>query len=98
MAKAQAEWIEIDPSTLPEVVQGAYRDYKARYASMKAARLAFEAAMAQEFVPPSGKRLAFGYNFGKLSVAVVEDDRKAPKAGGSLAEYLARQAREGRQC
>ena len=89
-----AVWVEIDPETLaPEQAQ-AYAQYKAMYRTMKDKRGEFEQAMAQGL--PEGKRMIFGYNFGKLSVAVVEDDRAKvkPKAGKmSLAEYLERQGR-----
>ena len=44
---------------------------------------------------PVGKRMVCGYNFGKLSVAIVDDDRKPAKAQPakqSLADFLAAQA------
>jgi hypothetical protein len=91
--KSDAVWVEIDPETLEAQQAQAYAAYKASYRVMKEQRGAFEAAMAQGV--PQGKRMIFGYNFGKLSVAVVDDDRATakPKAQKmSLAEYLERQA------
>lgn len=45
----------------------------------------------RELAPiPDGKRLVFGYNFGKLSVALVDDDAKPSTAKGttSLSDFL----------
>jgi len=103
MAKAQrsdATWIEIDPSTLDGDVLKAYKGYKDLYASMKAQRTAFEDAMAASAGVPEGKRMVFGYNFGKLSVAIVDDDRKtkgpAP-AKLSLSQFMAMQGAMGKR-
>jgi hypothetical protein len=64
---------------------------------MKEARNNFEQSMASAVELPEGKRLVFGYNFGKLSVAVVEDDKPKAKAGAqSLSSYLAGMTQKGR--
>ncbi len=91
-AKSDAVWQEIDPASLPEAQGGLYQEYKAQYRAMKEAREAFEASFAP--AAPAGKRFVFGYNFGKLSMALVEDDRKPaqPKATLSLQDYLKREA------
>lgn len=94
--KSDAVWVEIDPSSLATAQQQAYEGYKALYREMKAKREAFEQAM-QEGVP-EGQRMVFGYNFGKLSVAIVADERKAakPKQGSlTLAQFIAQQAASG---
>ena len=80
-ATKDAVWHILNPADLPEHIQALHRSYKAQYEKMKADREAFEMAMAAAISPPAGKRVVFGYNFGKLSVAVVADDRKpsAPK-------------------
>lgn len=101
MAKhdTQAEWFEIDPATLPTETKSHYDNYKALYRDMKAKRDAFEEAMQAGV--PEGSRMVFGYRFGKLSVAIVPDDRKAKaaaKSTQSLAEFLASQAQSGRSC
>lgn len=92
MAKAtfatKLEWIEIDPSSLAPEYRQAYEAYKAAYRAAKEARNAFEQSMQTE--APSGKRLVFGYNFGKLSMA-LDDAKDAPKAKAgvqSLASFL----------
>lgn len=90
MAKQDANWVNIDIETLGSTGRKAYDDYKAAYKVMKDARAEFEAIMGAGI--PQGQRMIFGYNFGKLSVAVVEDDRKVAKAKAatqSLSEFLA---------
>lgn len=92
MAKVDANWVNVEIDTLGEDSLNAYNAYKAAYKRMKEYREAFEASMADKAELPEGKRLVFGYNFGKLSVAVVEDDRKVAKpkqATQSLSQFLA---------
>jgi hypothetical protein len=101
MAKtSDAVWIEIDPETLTPEIAGEYRMYKNLYREMKAQRANFEKAMSDAAQLPEGKRVIFGYNFGKLSVAIVDDDRKPAKAAPakqSLADFIASQASAGRR-
>jgi hypothetical protein len=102
MAKQQrtdAVWVQIDTSTLKGECASAYAEYKAAYKVAKEWKERFEIRMEQEASLPEGKRLVFGYNFGKLSVAVVDDDRKpAAKANApqSLSSYLAGMTQKGR--
>lgn len=91
MAKFETklDWVQVDVASLSTEHQAAYADYKAAYADMKLARQAFEQGMQTN--APKGKRLVFGYNFGKLSVA-LDDAKDAPKAKAgvqSLADFLA---------
>lgn len=88
----KADWIELDADSLPTVALTAYSEYKELYRRAKAKRQEFEALMNTQ--APEGKRMVFGYNFGKLSVALVDAadaPAKAP-AKRSLADYLAAQA------
>lgn len=101
MAKQQrveADWHTIDPTTLPEMARKLYDASKEAYRVYKAERAAFEESMQAGV--PEGFRMVFGYNFGKLSVAIVPDDRK-PKAAKattqSLADFLKAQASAGRR-
>lgn len=100
MAKQQrtdAVWVNIDPATLPEAQQRQYAEYKEAYRFMKELRTTFEDSMNS--ASPEGKRMVFGYNFGKLSVALVEDDRKVAKpksATMTLADYMATMQAAGR--
>lgn len=98
MARIEANWVEINVSSLqPEQAQ-AYEAYKAKYREMKVCREAFESIMQTGV--PDGSRMILGYNFGKLSAAIVPDDRKPAKAKAStqsLAEFLAAQANAGRR-
>lgn len=96
--EVQADWREVSPDTLPDDIRRLYDDYKEaqRYAASQ--REAFETRMASVAALPSGSRLAFGYRFGKLSIAVIPDDkptRQATKAPASLADFLAAQRLTG---
>ena len=96
--KSELSWTEIDPDTLPAAQAAAYADYKALYRKMKAAREAFEASF--QSAAPDGKRFVFGYNFGKLSIALADEDRRAKRtatAKASLADFLAAQTQAGRR-
>jgi len=75
--KTDAVWHTLDTDALPPPILSKYDAYKEAYKAMKAERLEFETALAKAIDPPKGKRVIFGYNFGKLSVAVVDDDAKA---------------------
>lgn len=84
-------WVTIDPETLNPKQKKAYDAYKEDYKVMKEGRQAFEDEM--QIGLPQGKRLAFGYNFGKLAIAVVDDDGtvKAKKGPLSYTDFLAQQ-------
>jgi phage baseplate assembly protein W len=101
MAKSPstANWQTIDPETLPAPVAKQYLRYKETYKEMKMDRDTFEQAMRDIAPAPTGKRLVFGYNFGKLSVALVDDDAKPTSAKGttSLSAFLATQATLGKR-
>lgn len=95
MAKAydtKLDWVTIDPDTLAPDHRAAYEEYKAAYRLAKDARTAFENGMQAQ--APVGKRMCFGYNFGKLSIALdaAKDAPKAAKGVQSLASFLAEQA------
>lgn len=93
MAKTEtkANWLTIDPASLPVAIAKQYVNYKDAYKEMKAERVAFEEALSGAIAPPKGKRVVFGYNFGKLSIAIVEDDKpKAAPGAISLASLMAR--------
>lgn len=99
-AKTDAVWTTIDPTTLPVPVAKQYTCYKEAYAEMKAERKAFEDALAAlSGLPGHGRRMIFGYNFGKLSVAVVDAEPAKPSASGStsLADFLKSTAASGRR-
>lgn len=81
-AQATASWTQIDTDSLPTAIAKQYANYKSAYAEMKAERKAFEDALAAMLDVPPGKRAVFGYNFGKLSIAIVDDTAK-PKAASS---------------
>lgn len=80
-AKSDAVWSELNVDSLEAGDASNYAAYKALYREMKATREAFEGGLQR--LAPEGKRLIFGYNFGKLSVAIVEAIDK-PKAKGAV--------------
>lgn len=82
----KASWQNVNVETLPTAIREAYDDYKAAYAEMKRERDAFEAALrsALASATPKGKRIAIAYNFGKLSIAVVDDTSKTPSTAKAL--------------
>jgi hypothetical protein len=86
MAKAAttANWQQIDTSSLPADIANRYAEYKQAYAVMKDARKVFEDNLAAMLSIPTGKRAVFGYNFGKLSIAIVDDDKPAAKASSAV--------------
>ncbi len=78
-------WNTINTDTLPTSIKDAYGAYKDAYKDMKECRLAFENMIAKAIDPKPGYRVVFGYNFGKLSVALAPDDKPASKpASGSV--------------
>lgn len=93
MAKIELKWTELNPfdtenvkSDLSDKCQVLFKAYKDQYAKAKEARELFEAQLSREAVngkhiDPSTDRLAFSYNFGRLSVAIApKDTAKASKA------------------
>lgn len=97
-AKTDADWLTIDANSLPPIIKDKYDAYKQAYHAMKAARQDFEATMTEAASLAKGKRMIFGYNFGKLSIAVVADDRKPAKPKNnvlSLAVFLDKQSAAG---
>lgn len=87
--KSDAVWNTINTETLPTSIKDAYAGYKDAYKDMKEARLAFETLISKAIDPAKGKRVIFGYNFGKLSVAVVDDDAPKSKAASSAVSLSA---------
>lgn len=102
MAKIQkndAVWVEIDPATLDAQAQAQYKAYKDLYKQAKEAQARFEEMVNDSAGLPEGKRLVFGYRFGKLSAAVVEKEEVKAKTSPqklSLSAYMAQQKAQGR--
>lgn len=97
MAKSNdAVWVELDPASLDGVQGEAYAEYRRLRKIAGEAKGRFEKSM--QVAIPVGQRMIFGYNFGRLSVAVVANDRPEakPKATAkSLGDYLATMAAAG---
>lgn len=96
--KTDANWTTVDVATLPHELDATYKAYKASYKAMKDAREIFEHAMSAAIAPPTGKRVIFGYNFGKLSVAIVDGlvEKRTTVSTQSLADWIASQRDSGR--
>jgi hypothetical protein len=102
MAKdTQLNWVDMDVDALGDKAKGAYEAYKTAQRAAAELRTQFEAMVNKtvaERMP--GKKLVFGYRFGKLSAAlVVAEEAKAKPAQGkmSLSDFLAGQAAQGRR-
>lgn len=99
MAKQMADLIvpfaELNVEALPAQARMAYNKMKAAKASAREATQAFETVMRDSNPTPKGTRMVFGYNFGKLSVALAPDDAKTAKASSkamSLTDWLKQNA------
>jgi hypothetical protein len=87
-AKAEASeptWQNYDPATLPEDLQRHYYAYRQAADSAKKARDLFESECNEAFDVGAGNRMAFGYKFGRLSIAIVRDAPRTPKGLASIA-------------
>ena len=92
-ADAKPDWTQLDPDTLSPDLRKAYDEYKAAAKAAAILRTTFEALMTNAIDPLDGEKLAFGYKFGKLSLAIVPADKpKRRTAALSLADYLASKA------
>ncbi len=98
---ANDDWRTVDIDTdLSEANRKLYAAAKEAYKAYKAARDAFEQAMQDDFAEhlPAGQELKFGYNFGKLSLAIGPAKQAKAKAQskGNLADWLNAQSNSGR--
>ncbi len=92
-----AVWHEIDVDSLSEQCRMAYDAYKAKQREAAALKAEFETVMNATAGMPKGKRLVFGYRFGKLSAAIVEAEapKAKPKGTSTLGDFLKMQAASG---
>lgn len=100
--KSELQWQNVDVAELSQDAQTTYAASKEAYKAYKAARFVFENTMNTEFAEhlDDSSELKFGYNFGKLSVAIGpkttrKSKNEAPKQ--TLAEFLAAQNASGAQ-
>lgn len=99
MAKTELSWTDINPAELPPAVRAKYDAYKASYRAMKEAKAGFEDAARSVIPAPTGFEIKFGYNFGKLGIALAPiTDKPKPAAKGttSLAAWIEQQRAMGR--
>lgn len=99
---ASSDWKEVDPQTLPGEIAEAFAAMKKAYKVYQAGKVLFEDKMQEAFAGElrEGQELKFGYNFGKLSIAVGpvrEKKAKMPKQVQSLGDWLRDQAAGGQR-
>lgn len=99
------DWRTVDiDAELTERGKALYLAAKDAYRVYKTARDAFEEYMqlANAEHMPEGQELKFGYNFGKLSIALGPISERKVKASAkpkqSLADWLAGQGKDGQSC
>jgi hypothetical protein len=87
---AKGDWTEVDTTTLPAQLSKPYSEYLAARKLAADKREAFEAVFktALKGRVQAGSKAVFGYNFGKLSMAIVPDDDK-PKASAKAVSFNA---------
>jgi hypothetical protein len=83
--KEDLNWQEVDPDTLQAPVASAFAAYKEAYATAKEFRDEFERLASETAALPETHRLAFGYNFGKLSIAVAKAKPKSSAGSKAVA-------------
>jgi hypothetical protein len=88
MATSTNQWTEINTRTLPVEVKTFYADYIDAQDEATKARKAFEAALLPLLKAPKGKKIAFGYKWGKLSIALVDDTGPSSKGALDLSTLL----------
>ena len=89
--ETKIDWQTLDVSTLDDVLQRAYFAYRKKQDEANTLRAEFEKLMDGKVELPDHLRLAFGYKFGKISVAIVPAERPhARKSAMSLAELIKR--------
>ena len=99
--KSELQWQNVELDELPNNLVTHYNASKEAYRAYKTARDTFEHAMRvfYEDSVPQDSELKFGYNFGKLSVAIGPKTARKAKSEApkqTLAEFLAAQASDGR--
>lgn len=99
---SELKWITVDVSKISGELQAAYAGMKALYRQYAAAKAEFESAMQAAYGDklPADKELKFGYNFGKLSIAIgPARERKAKRTQetASLGDWLEAQVQGGLQ-
>ena len=97
----ELNWTNVNPANLSTELQNRYAQMKEAYKVYAQRKGEFEQAMQAEFGGKlsADKELKFGYNFGKLSIAIGDKrpERKAKQAQtDSLGDWLAAQQANGR--
>jgi len=81
---ARPDWQSLDISTLSPDLAESYHAYRIALDRANTLRKSFESAMCTKLDLPTHLTLAFGYKFGKLSVAIVPASPKLSSARPAL--------------
>lgn len=99
--KSELKWKTIERQELDAALDDMFQDAKRAYKAYQDAKARFEGAFRDSIAAqvPEGFEIKFGYNFGKLSIALAPVDKsKAPKqakAKESLADWMQAQTSGG---
>ena len=88
----ELNWQTWDTTDMSAELTLAYEQYRELNRQAQAARELFEKSFLRDVSLPAGKTLAFGYRFGRLSVAITEASTKskpAPKGALTRDQLLA---------
>jgi hypothetical protein len=89
--REKLDWQSLDVETLSPDLRAGYFEYRKAQDAANKLRLAFEEGMNAKVELPAHLVLAFGYKFGKISVAIAPAERpRARKTAMSLAELIKR--------
>ena len=77
-APKEIEWTQLDPDPSPLTCARLTKNTAPLLKAAATLRTAFEARMTNAIDPLDGEKVAFGYKFGKLSIAIVPADRPKP--------------------
>jgi len=83
------DWMEIDPSSLPQSAQDALATYRAAQDIANKAKAELAQIMTDLVDPLDSEQLILGFNYGKFSLAIVPKAKaKAKSAAVSLADFI----------
>lgn len=83
-------WIPVDVESFDKDGKALYKQLMAEYATAKATRVKLIAHLQKNSRPPTGKTFAYGFRFGRFSMAITDAPVSAvAKKTISLADFLA---------
>jgi hypothetical protein len=91
-ADFKPDWANLDVESLTPAMIATYEEYKLASKAAAELRKTFESLVSDGIDPADGEKVIFAYKFGKLSVAIVPDDKPAKRSSSaiSLADFKAK--------